>query len=342
MTPLSGPAETMRAAAGAHTSGRALLKRALLGLVLLFTMVSGGAWVMHAGLESDRTIAGDPDAAESKLALAGVRRWADQRQHLDPWAIAHSPLDLIVVDPRSLAIPRANTRDLVVDNLRQKPDGTRRLVLAYLSVGEAEAARDYWRKEWLAPAAASSWLASQSPTGGGRYRVRYWESGWQALLAGSSEAAVDQLVAAGFDGVYIDPADAHALFRAERPAAESEMVDLIVRIATVARAVNPSFLVVLQNAEELLAHARLRRAIDAIAKEDLLFGQTAPGRVNDEAEIKSSLHFLEMARRERLPVLVVEHLDEAAQAADARRRLSELGFVPYVAPGKLGRLDLDH
>ena len=33
--------------------GRSILKRALLGIFLLFIMVSGGAWLMHAGIEAE-------------------------------------------------------------------------------------------------------------------------------------------------------------------------------------------------------------------------------------------------------------------------------------------------
>ena len=32
---------------------RSVLKRALLGLILLFIMVSGGAWLMHAAIEAE-------------------------------------------------------------------------------------------------------------------------------------------------------------------------------------------------------------------------------------------------------------------------------------------------
>ena len=31
--------------------GRSVLKRALLGLVLLFALVSSGAWLLHAGIQ---------------------------------------------------------------------------------------------------------------------------------------------------------------------------------------------------------------------------------------------------------------------------------------------------
>jgi hypothetical protein len=40
-------------AAAQRKSSRSILKRALLGLVLLFVMVSGGAWLMHAGIEAE-------------------------------------------------------------------------------------------------------------------------------------------------------------------------------------------------------------------------------------------------------------------------------------------------
>lgn len=39
--------------------GRSLLKRAILGVVLLFIIVSSGAWLMNAGIEAEADPAGD-------------------------------------------------------------------------------------------------------------------------------------------------------------------------------------------------------------------------------------------------------------------------------------------
>lgn len=358
-----------------RANGRALLRRSGFGLALLVVMVSGGAWLMHAGVEPERNPSTRPGATASQVALAEVRRWGYQLANLDPRVAMGSSFDLLVVDPDALKGWRNRTQEVAVDMVRRRPDGGRRLVLAYLSIGEAESYRGYWSKAWVAPdirtatardahvptatriagrfaepkitaprvprrpsAAAPSWLADENLRWQGNFRVRYWDRDWQRLLFGNPQALLDEIVAAGFDGVYLDGADAHAAFRGERASAESEMVDLIERLAIYARGQNPEFLIVMQNAEELIAHGRLRDAIDGVAKEDLLFGIAGPSTANDPADVTSSLHYLTKLQREGRPVLVVEYLDNPALAADARRRLDALGFVSYFAPRELNRL----
>ena len=75
--------------------------------------------------------------------LAGIHSWAFQLQNVDPVEIKLSPYDLIVIDygfdrRNATAFPRE-----VVNLMRSKPDGKKRLLFAYLSVGEAESYRYY-------------------------------------------------------------------------------------------------------------------------------------------------------------------------------------------------------
>jgi cysteinyl-tRNA synthetase len=73
--------------------------------------------------------------------LASAKSWGYQLQNVDPDIIAKSPYDMIVVD-----YSRDGTNELAlsaaeVDKLKIKPDGSRRIVLSYLSIGEAETYR---------------------------------------------------------------------------------------------------------------------------------------------------------------------------------------------------------
>lgn len=62
----SGPADSApnvdSANLGQTPRTRSVLKRALLGLVLLFIMSAGGAWLMHAGIEAEAEPAPDGPA----------------------------------------------------------------------------------------------------------------------------------------------------------------------------------------------------------------------------------------------------------------------------------------
>jgi len=97
-----------------------------------------------------------------------------------------------------------------VASLREKPQGGSRLVIAYMSIGEAENYRYYWQEDW-APG-APVWLVEENPDWEGNFIVRYWESEWQDIILGDSGAYLDRILAAGFDGVYLDIIDAFECF----------------------------------------------------------------------------------------------------------------------------------
>lgn len=62
-----GPAASApesRSKTGQESVGRAVLKRAILGLLLLFVMVSSSAWLLHSG------IGAEAEPAEDEVAVS--------------------------------------------------------------------------------------------------------------------------------------------------------------------------------------------------------------------------------------------------------------------------------
>ena len=57
--------------------------------------------------------------------------------------------------------------------MQRKPDGGARIVLAYLSIGEAEDYRSYWQRDWSVSPPA--WLGAENPDWPGNYAVNYWD-----------------------------------------------------------------------------------------------------------------------------------------------------------------------
>jgi cysteinyl-tRNA synthetase, unknown class len=92
-----------------------------------------------------------------------------------------------------------------LEELGGKGSGGDRLVLCYMSIGEAEDYRWYWDPSWTAE--PPSWLGPENPDWPGNYLVDYWNSAWQSLIYGSEEAYLDRILEAGFDGVYLDKID---------------------------------------------------------------------------------------------------------------------------------------
>lgn len=273
-----------------------------------------------------------PDAAVSMRAervamrrvLASVVRWGCQYQKIDLQAIAASPLDLVVIDPIVDTAAGRGPNPEEMESLKRKPNGRRRLVLAYLSVGAAEEYRPYWSPRWT-DEAAPEWLGSESLEWPRSYSVRYWHPEWHRIVL---DAAL-RLVDAGFDGIFLDRVDAYQDWRDIRPRAMQDMADLVAEIGEATRSRNFGFLLIGQNAEPLLASERYLDAIDGVSKESLLTGLRGQGVPNSTADIAWSLQYLRRARDAGLTIFGIEYVDDAPLVAAATSEYRRLGFVPF-------------
>jgi cysteinyl-tRNA synthetase len=268
--------------------------------------------------------------------IASAESWAYQLQDLDVKRAAASAVDLLVIDYARDGTDDTALKPAEMSRLQVKPDGSRRLLLAYLSIGEAESYRFYWRKQWSQQRPA--WLLRENPDWDQNYAVCFWDPEWQALLFGSEGAYLDKFLAQGFDGIYIDKCDVtEDLRRRERKAAatrgdlDADMAELLGRLAAYGRERHPGFLVVMQNAEQLLKRPDVRNTIDAVAKEELLFGLDAAEKANARDEIDWARRQLDLVRKEGKPVFVVEYLNNAAKIAQASQAARDFGYVLYVS-----------
>jgi len=93
-----------------------------------------------------------------------------------------------------------------IDQLKSKLDGGSRLLICYMSIGEAEDYRYYWQTEWDTD--PPGWLDGENPYWEGNYKVKYWDSEWQAIIFGNESSYSKKILDTGFDGVYLDIIDA--------------------------------------------------------------------------------------------------------------------------------------
>lgn len=96
------------------------------------------------------------------------------------------------------------TSDL--NNLKTKPNGARRIVLAYVAIGHAEDYRAYWNPDWLTNPPA--WLRIiEDGEWEGNYLVRYWMPEWKSIVYGNDTSYIKKFTNVGFDGAYLDTYD---------------------------------------------------------------------------------------------------------------------------------------
>lgn len=93
-----------------------------------------------------------------------------------------------------------------IAQLKSKANGGKRLVVSYMSIGEAENYRYYWQSAWETNKPA--WLDIENPDWEGNYKVKYWNSEWQDIIYGNDNSYLQKILNANFDGVYLDIIDA--------------------------------------------------------------------------------------------------------------------------------------
>jgi cysteinyl-tRNA synthetase, unknown class len=294
------------------TVSRALSAFGLLALVLAawaWRDVPGDAWTYRQG--------GRP--------LAGITSWHYQLDKVDVASLSQRDVDMLVTDYAREGGKIPLTADEVT-KLKTKPNGQRRVVISYLSIGEAEEFRFYWNEAWKAQKPA--WLERENCAWPKAWMVRFWEPGWRDLIVAGPDAYLKRIIAAGFDGVYLDRVDMWEHTTSLNPNAKTAMIDFVANLAATARALKPGFIIIGQNAEDLLEDRRYRRTVDAVAKEELFFSRTGTGERNKAADTASSLAHLNQLRWQWKPVFPVEYLQKADDIKALNIEARGKGLVP--------------
>lgn len=97
-----------------------------------------------------------------------------------------------------------------ISQLRDKANGGKRLLICYMSIGEAEDYRYYWQSAWNAT--KPDWIAAENPDWPGNFKVKYWNDDWQKIIYKNNDSYLDKILSAGFDGVYLDIIDGFEYF----------------------------------------------------------------------------------------------------------------------------------
>ena len=278
--------------------------------------------------------------SDSVERLQSMRQWVYQLQNVNPQALAASGFDLAVTDyamDDGAPWPVEAVQIMRSRNL---------LVLAYLSIGEAESYRPYWDRGWdadsdgLPDPSAPEWLLEQNPDWEGNYRVRYWDSDWQAIVLDY----LSEIVAAGFDGAYLDIVDSYELWLGrERTGAAAEMAVFVERLALQARARDPGFLIFPQNASGILgaldpeAARSYLAAVDGIGAEDsFYFGDKAED--NPYEPQTETIAYLDRFAEAGKIVLAVDYLTEPDKVNRFYEESRARKYTPYAGVRALDRI----
>jgi cysteinyl-tRNA synthetase len=143
--------------------------------------------------------------AANFLYMINSVNYASKQDFID--AVSATSYDVVIMD---LFHNEEAFTPAEIQQLKTKYNGGSRLVVCYLSIGEAEDYRYYWQAGWNTD--KPGWLGAENPDWPGNYKVNYWDLEWQAIIFGNDDSYMKRIVDAGFDGAYLDLIDAFEYF----------------------------------------------------------------------------------------------------------------------------------
>ena len=143
--------------------------------------------------------------ARNFLYLINPEKYSSKTAFIN--AVKATNFDVILMD---LFLNNTAFTSTEIDQLKTKANGGKRLVICYMSIGEAEDYRYYWQSTWQV--GNPPFIAAEDPNWPGNYYVQYWNADWQSIIYGNDNSYTKKLLNSHFDGAYLDIIDAFEYF----------------------------------------------------------------------------------------------------------------------------------
>lgn len=268
-------------------------------------------------------------SAPPRITWNQVRSFACQLQNLNVDEGATSSFDLLITDYSSNGNVSGRYR---ADQIGRLQAGGRRKVLAYLSVGEAESYRFYWKPGYRP--GQPGWLGAPNVRWAENYNVNYWDARWREVL----RSYLDQILDRGYDGVFLDVVDAYERYP-KRPQARREMAQLVIHLSRHGRKRGGSeFGVILNGGEGLAREPGLLQHITGVAKEEIFVGLQGDNKPTPPGFTRRAQAALQPIVRARKLVLSIDYANKPDQVKLAHKKAAAAGYLEYVATRGLDRL----
>ena len=247
-------------------------------------------------------------------------KFAYQLQNVNIDKLKQSKYDLLVID-------NEHTKEEIAKLAPKK-------VIAYISIGEAEDYRSYWKKTWKK--SPPVWLGKENKEWKGNYTVKqFWHEEWWTAI----QSMLDKIIAKGYAGIAMDKVDVFDDLGGSDEMKE-HAIKLVCRISAYCKSKKPKFMIIAHNAAELLRDEQYLKAIDGITQEDLVYdwnsdGQT--GKLTDPTWRKTVCGDLERAATKGKEVLILEYVS-GLYWKKASKFIQDYGYSGYSAPRDLGSL----
>lgn len=292
------------------------------GLIIIFLL----SFSSCTGLD-DSSLKNPPKIQSSESGISKPAFKPDSKficvlQNVDYKMLASIEFDVAVVDYDDSKLSKDNIINLHSQN---------KVLIAYLSIGEAENYRNYWQKDWKP--GNPVFLDKENPNWKGNFKVKYWYSDWQKIVFDSLFKIIDK----GYDGVYLDIVDAYDYF-GDKGYADTRllMVNFVMAISKYAKNQNRDFLIVPQNSEELIVENGYLNAIDGVGRENLWFLRDS---LQDKDELAISLGYLNQIIEANKFVFTINYCQKEENIENFITLAQKYGFIPYIGLRELDSIE---
>ena len=240
-----------------------------------------------------------------------------QLQGTEFTALKDLDVDYLIIDIDDSELTKPQIEELKKD----------KIVLSYLSIGEAEDYREYWQDSW--EVGSPDFLDKENPDWQGNYRVKFWYKEWQDIIQESMQRIIDK----GYDGAYLDTVDTYDYYEENgKEDAINKMDAFVATLSEYAKAQNPKFMIISQNALELYDLARFRSSIDGFGKESTWY---IDNNIKDSDETDYELEYLDRAISDRKIVLAIDYPSDNGKVCDFYQRCRAQKFICTVSGREL-------
>ncbi|MFC2149826.1 endo alpha-1,4 polygalactosaminidase [Candidatus Auribacterota bacterium] len=263
-------------------------------------------------------------AREERNPLTMVKKWfilLNYSADLRPvdWK-AVSEYQMAIVDPDNF--PRLGN------------SGRKMIMIAYVSVGEAEKYRSYWKD-----IKDKNWIVAENPDWKDNFYVDVRSKEWRDTIL---DKVIPEIVRKGFKGIMMDTIDTSDMLEYEHPekfkGADAAMVEFIKEI----HERYPDLLLISNNGFSVLD--KIAPYLSGMLVEDIhMMPDFAKGGYKEvpEEEYQQRVGILLRLRSKYgLPVFVIDYvsMEDKEKARECVEKCEKLGFVPYIAQKDLNDL----
>lgn len=211
------------------------------------------------------------------------------------------------------------------------------IVLGYLDCGFCESYRPYYSTALSAGIIINPGTPVFGSGASAEYSVEFWTSTWLTIC----ENWISNLIAVGFDGVYLDvidgwnysdsPSDPVVIAAGGLTASANNMTTFIQNLRNFAHTTTPNFKIWVNGGEELFAYSppAYVNSFDGMLKEQVCYADST--HVNNTASRNAEHSLLVNATNAGKPVILIEYVTGSTEVNDVKNQCATWGFGYYIA-----------